>query len=189
MAEARETTPPPAVIAPLRRSLSFRQMWLRAGPLGLGIGLILGTIDAPPAPRLLWNASASAPVGLYAVQPGARLRVGDMAVAIPPATVRMLAARRHYVPANMPLVKRVAAIAGASVCAIGTAILVDGRLVARRFPADPHGRPLPWWHGCRKLAAGETLLLNTPANSFDGRYFGPVSGQAIVGKAVLLWLR
>ncbi|WP_174280683.1 S26 family signal peptidase [Sphingomonas bacterium] len=164
-------------------------MWLRAGPLGLGVGLILGSIDAPPAPRLLWNASASAPIGLYAVQPGARLRVGEMAVAVPPAAARMLAARRHYAPANVPLVKRVAAIEGASVCAIGAAILIDGRVVARRFPADPQGRALPWWHGCRRLATGETLLLNTPANSFDGRYFGPVGRQAIVGKAVPLWLR
>ena len=61
--------------------------------------------------------------------------------------------------------------------------------MARRLATDPHGRPLPWWRGCRRLAAGETLLLNTPANSFDGRYFGPVGKQAIVGKAVQLWLR
>src|SRR3546814_16595743 len=30
-----------------------------------------------PAPRLLWNASASAPIGLYRIDPGATPRAGD----------------------------------------------------------------------------------------------------------------
>ena len=92
-------------------------------------------------------------------------------------------------PTNVPLVKHVAAIEGARVCAIGPAILINGRILAHRLAADPHGRLLPWWQGCRRLVAGETLLLNKPANSFDGRYFGPVGAGAIVGKAVPLWLR
>ena len=72
-------------------------------PLGL-------TIAFPPAPWLLWNASASAPIGLYHVTPGAAVKAGDMVVAHAPMAVRELAARRHYLPAHVPLVKRVAAM-------------------------------------------------------------------------------
>jgi type IV secretory pathway protease TraF len=71
-------------------------------------GALSWTILVPPAPRLLWNASASAPIGLYRVEPD-RCRIA----AIGPshgcrANVRLLAASRHYLPTGVPLVKRVA---------------------------------------------------------------------------------
>lgn len=37
------------------------------------------------------------------------------------------------------------------------------------------------WRGCRVLAEGEVLLLGDTADSFDGRYWGPVSVQLIEG--------
>ncbi len=38
------------------------------------------------------------------------------------------------------------------------------------------------------LGPGEVFLLNTAApDSFDGRYFGPVSTNSIIGKATPLW--
>jgi conjugative transfer signal peptidase TraF len=178
-----------ASAAPRRGRLTFRQLSVWAGAIGFGAGLILSSIAAPPAPRLVWNASASAPLGLYRVVAGDRLRIGDMVVAEPPQPIRMLAAQRHYIPANVPLVKRVAAVAGAHICAVGATIFVDGRVAAQRLATDPHGRQLPWWHGCQQLGPGESLLLNARPNSFDGRYFGPVGAAAIVGKAVPLWLR
>lgn len=189
MAERHGSLPAPASAAPRRGRLTFRQLSAWAGAIGLGAALILGSIAAPPVPRLVWNASASAPLGLYSVAPGDRLRIGDMVVAEPPRPIRMLAARRHYIPANVPLVKRVAAVAGAHICATGATIFVDGRVAAQRLATDRHGRQLPWWYGCRQLEPGESLLLNALPNSFDGRYFGPVGAAAIVGKAVPLWLR
>ncbi|MBV9528265.1 MAG: S26 family signal peptidase, partial [Sphingomonas sp.] len=82
------------------------------------LGLLTGSIQAPPRPRLLWNASASAPTGLYRIHPNAALRTGDTVAASTPNTVRALADRRGYLPANVPLVKRVAAGRGSLVCAI-----------------------------------------------------------------------
>src|SRR3546814_11532003 len=70
---------------------------------GVGITLLGLTMAFPPAPRLVWNASASAPIGLYAVTPGAPVGPGDMVIARVPDPWRMLAARRHYLPANVPL--------------------------------------------------------------------------------------
>lgn len=37
------------------------------------------------------------------------------------------------------------------------------------------------WRGCRVLAEGEVLLLGDTADSFDGRYWGPVSVDLIEG--------
>src|SRR3546814_10509098 len=124
-----------------------------------------------PRPQLVWNSSASAPVGLYAVDDAAPLARGDMVIARVPIAFRMLAARRHYLPANVPLVKRVAATVGDEVCAVGARVTVNGRLAAKRQTRDGAGRPMPWWSGCAELGRGEYFLLmaGSPA-SFAGRY-------------------
>lgn len=160
-----------------------------AALVSLGVGALIGTIAHPPKVRLLWNASASAPIGLYLVAPDAPLEVGDMVAAWPPEGARQLAAMRRYLPSGVPLVKRVAATKGSQVCALEARITADGRTVARRRKQDAHGRPMPWWSGCRRLHHGQVLLLNRAAASFDSRYFGPVEQAAILGKAVLIWQR
>lgn len=154
-----------------------------------GIACVLATIVQPPAPRLVWNASASAPIGLYAVVPGAQLVRGDTVIAWPPRGVRHLAAGRRYLPLNVPLVKRVAAIPRDRICAIGARIFVDGRAVAERRARDAAGRPMPWWRGCATLKDGAVLLLMDAPASFDGRYFGATQAADVVGKATLLWAR
>lgn len=154
-----------------------------------GIALLGLTVAQKPPPRLVWNVSASAPIGLYGVMPGAELRPGDMVVAWTPIGVRELAARRRYVPANVPLVKRVAAVPGDFVCAIGEQMVVNGSSIAVRSVRDGRGRPMPWWTGCRALKRSEYLLLMDAPASFDGRYFGPVDTRDIIGNAVPLWAR
>ena len=148
---------------------------------------LASTIVRPPQPMLLWNASPSSPVGLYALSSSAALRVGDIAVAWAPPAARRMAARRSYLPFDAPLVKRVAATAGDRVCAKGHRIYVDTRLVANRIRRDPSGRPLSWWSGCVRLRPGELFLLS-PGNpeAFDGRYFGVTHPAEILGKARLL---
>ena len=143
---------------------------------------------AHPAPWLVWNASASAPLGLYGVVHGQAVARGDLVLAEPPDAARRLAAERGYLPAGVPLVKRVAALPGDMVCGAGVAITINGRQVAERLSANSRGRPLPAWEGCRLLHDGEAfLLMEGVPNSFDGRYFGPVEATAIIGRLVPLW--
>ena len=157
---------------------------------GLGISVLGLTMAFPPAPRLVWNASASAPIGLYAVTPGAPVDPGDMVIARVPDPWRMMAGQRRYIPSNVPLVKRVAAAAGDEVCALGQEIFVNGKWVVERHVADAQGRPMKWWSGCVQLRGRQLFLLmsDSPA-SFDGRYFGVSEGAQIIGRAHLLWAR
>jgi conjugative transfer signal peptidase TraF len=142
------------------------------------------------APTLLvWNATASAPVGLYRVSAGAPVRRGDMVVAWTPQPVRSLAARRHYLLANVPLVKRVAAVAGDRVCAGGATVSVNGRRVALRQRTDRAGRLMPRWSGCHRLRARQYFLLMDNPFSFDGRYFGVTRRDELIGRAKLLWAK
>lgn len=167
-----------------------RRLARRAALTGIVIALLGLTILFPPAPRLVWNASASAPVGLYLVTPGARPEPGDMVIARVPDPWRMMAARRHYLPANVPLVKRVMGAAGDDVCARGHHIFVNGQWVADRRAADAKGRPLPWWSGCKRLRGEQLFLLMAGSSaSFDGRYFGITEGALVIGTARLLWAK
>lgn len=149
----------------------------------------LATIeDVDPPPRLVWNASESAPVGLYWLRRDSHLQVGDLVLAWLPETARMLAAERSYLPLNTPGVKRIAAVPGDVVCVRNDLVLINEALAARALRVDRSGRALtPWW-GCRALEPGEIFLLNdaSPA-SFDGRYFGPSYGRDIIGGLVPLW--
>ena len=148
------------------------------------------TMGWRPRPLLVWNASASSPTGLYRVSAAGAPRRGTMVVAWLPDRIRRLAAERHYLPANVPLVKRVGASAGDRVCADGDRIFINGRLAARRRPTDLSGRPMPWWEGCSRLGRGEIFLLSRrgPA-SFDSRYFGIIGAGLVVGEARLIWAR
>lgn len=150
------------------------------------IACLLTTLWRPP-PLLLWNVSSSVPRGLYLVLPGVRAKRGDLVVAWLPRRARTLAAQRGYLPANVPLLKPVAATAGARVCARAREIRIDGHIAAVRRGADLKGRPLPYWNGCIRLNADQVFLLSRNPRSFDGRYFGPVQNSQITGRAVHPW--
>lgn len=150
------------------------------------IACLLTTIWRPP-PLLLWNASSSVPRGLYLVVPGASVKRGDLVVAWLPRAARMLAAKRGYLPAGVPLLKPVAATGGTKVCARGREIRIDDRVAAVRKSADRKGRVLPHWDGCIRLRPDEVFLLAPNPWSFDGRYFGPVRKSQIAGRAAHPW--
>ena len=156
--------------------------------LGLQASAIVALVPAADVqPRLLWNATASAPIGLYVVQPDPHPRVGDLLVVRPdPALARWMVQRR-YIGRDVPLVKRVAAAAGARVCRSGVDVTIDDQAAATALTRDHLGRGLPVWSGCRALGAGQLFLLNAAPASLDGRYFGPTPTTAVVGRAVPLW--
>jgi conjugative transfer signal peptidase TraF len=115
---------------------------------------------------------------------------GDLVLVDPPPSIAKFAAQRGYLPVGVPLVKRIAAMAGNTVCAQRNRIFIDGQSVAVRLSTDGEGRPLPSWQGCRTLDQGEVfLLMEGVRTSFDGRYFGPTNISNIVGRLDALWTR
>jgi conjugative transfer signal peptidase TraF len=139
------------------------------------------------APRLLLNTTASAPLGFYAITPGPSAP-GQLAVVSPPPDLARWMAGRGYLPANVPLLKDVAAVGGQRVCGLGGAISIDGVAVAQARQHDRWGRRLVAFNGCRRLKSDEVFLLNRAApQSLDSRYFGPVAADRVVGSAAPLW--
>lgn len=146
------------------------------------------TAITPPNPELVWNASASVPVGLYRVQPLGQLRVTDLVVVRPPEELAWFLAEGRYVPRGVPLLKRIAALPGQRVCRSGTTIAVDDVPFGEALERDRRGRSLPVWQGCSVLGPGQVFLLNPDRpDSLDGRYFGPLPLGSVIGRARPLW--
>lgn len=142
-----------------------------------------------PQPRLIWNASASAPIGLYRLHHDAPPTIGDMVAILPPPELARLMAERHYLPVGIPLLKHVGALPGQHVCRRGASVTIDGKPVAIALSHDRRGRSLPVWRGCRTVATGALFLLNAPADSFDSRYFGALPASGLLGRAVPILTR
>lgn len=138
-------------------------------------------------PALIWNASASAPIGLYRVSPVRDLKLNDLAVVHPPAPLARVLSDRDYLPRGVTLLKRVLALPGQTVCRRGLLIVIDGMAIAPARERDRLGRPLPVWQECRIIAPDEVFLMNWDVpDSLDGRYFGPLPASSIVGRAAPL---
>lgn len=167
-----------------RRILSFT-----AATVSLFGTLFVAVEWAKPAPRLLWNASASAPIGVYRIDADAAPRVGELVAIDPPPALAGFLGARGYLPRGVPLLKRVAAIPGALVCRSGTFVTVDGAGAARALARDRANRSLPVWTGCRTVGRGEIFLLNAAPDSLDGRYFGPLPAAGLIGTAHPLFTR
>ena len=157
-----------------------RVLWL--GAAGLAALLVPTCVEF--APRLVWNATPSAPIGFYTIEPGAPPELGDLVAVTPPPAIERFIVERGYLGPDMPILKRVVALPGQSVCRIDALVTVDGRPLGAARARDGRGRPLPDWQGCRVLQAGEIFLMNPLAvDSLDGRYFGPLPASAVRGRA------
>lgn len=140
------------------------------------------------SPRLLWNASASVPIGLYRLHPADQIAIGDLVAVQPPLALADFLETRAYLPRGVPLLKHVMALEGALVCRSGDRITINNRHLGRAHAQDCNGRDLPIWQGCHWLAAGEVFLMNPDApDSLDGRYFGTLPRTAITARLTPLW--
>ena len=141
------------------------------------------------SPRLLWNASASVPIGLYLLRPVNNVAVGDLVAVQPPPELSDFLDERGYLPRHVPLLKHVVALPGAIICRAGNTITVDQSVVGSAQLQDSLGRRLPRWEGCRHLTDGEIFLMNPKApDSLDGRYFGALPITAITARLVPVWV-
>ena len=156
--------------------------------VALGVAVIALPVAMTSPVRLVYNATASAPLGWYVVVPVQEAGVGDVVLAHLPSSAARIADERRYLPESVPVLKRVGAVAGQRVCVRDRVLRIDRELPVRLLQRDGLGRPLTPWPGCRALNFEELFLLShdSPA-SFDSRYFGPIPRRLVIGRAVALW--
>lgn len=144
---------------------------------------LLGWANSRDGDLVIYNHSASMPVGLYVRSDGPVSRGAIVTVRardVAPAA----AARHEFHGPRDRFIKTVAAAGGDTVCSTLHEVRVNGRHAAARQATDSGDRQLPYWIGCQRLARDEVLLLGQTQDSFDGHYWGPVHVSTIEG----LWL-
>lgn len=139
----------------------------------------------------------SMPAGLYWLENGP-VALGDIALACPPPAAAVWARRRGYLGPGTcrgetrPIGKRVMAVAGDTVRLQDGGVFINGFGVPRsaRHEHDSRGRSLSRVsEGAYRLAPGEVWLHGTDhRRSWDSRYFGPVSGELVIGRLVPVWV-
>ena len=150
-------------------------------------GLLLSTVGGA-TPLYIWNASNSVPVGLYRLQPVTILAVTELVAVQPPDLLAAFLDLNGYLPAGVPMLKRVLALPGQTVCRTGVTITVDRLEMGYARERDGRNRPLPAWRGCRVIGEDELFVMNwQSADSLDGRYFGPLPASSVIGRALPLW--
>lgn len=145
----------------------------------LGVTLVAGSFLSS-RPRLIWNSTASAPIGLYVLEGRAWTRGDRVAVRPDPLLLEVLVGFDALEP-NQMLIKRAVAVSGDEVCRDGLLVSIDRVQVAKALEVAGNGVPLPSWNGCRRLGRGEVFLLGDTDRSFDGRYFGISDATGILG--------
>jgi conjugative transfer signal peptidase TraF len=157
--------------------------------LTIGVAAVLaGSITAKRSPIYIWNSSASVPIGLYHVRAASSYYVTELVAIQPPEPLATYLDRNGYLPTGVPMLKRVLALQGQTVCRTGSTITVNGIAVGDAQERDSRGRTLPEWEGCRVIGEGELFLMNwQSAESFDGRYFGMTPAAAVIGQVVPVW--
>ncbi len=155
----------------------------------LAAALAIGALIVPrQGPALIWNATASTPIGLYALRPTPGLHAMELVAIKPPEPIATFLADGGFLPEGALLLKHVLALAGQTVCRSDRRITIDGIDAGEAKDRDHLNRPLPVWTGCRTIRANEVFVLNPfVPDSLDGRYFGPLPITSIIGRAMPLW--
>lgn len=160
---------------PTDRRSSRRALFLTAVAVLLMIGA-----SRPGAPLLLYNRTASLPIGFYLYTGRSSIRRGDIVALVLPPAARPYAQLRGD-STDLLLIKHVLAVRGDFVCTLHGELRINGIRVGPIASVDSTGRPLPRWSAARLLRDEELLVGSSQPRSFDGRYFGPIHANQVLG--------
>jgi conjugative transfer signal peptidase TraF len=173
----------------------MNRQWILRAAVGVTGGVIAITVCAfggwfPRELGYCLNITPSEPVGIYELVPGGITRGGLVLLKQPQDSAASILHR--YIPTNLPLIKRVAAIHGDVVRVSTHGVYVNGVRWPRSVPLDHDGegrtlRPYPF--GDYRVAAGEVWVMSNHPRGLDSRYFGPVAAASVISRLepLLTW--
>ncbi len=167
-----------------------KRCWiLRIATTATGLAVLIGTgligYRLPTALGYCLNLTPSEPVGIYRLVKGGAERGALVWLKQPTGPAALVLHR--YAPANIPLIKRVAAVAGDLVQVAAHGVRIDGIHWPDSAPVDhdADGRSLrPYPFGTYRIRAGQLWVLSQHPRGIDSRYFGPVAISSVISQLV-----
>ena len=133
---------------------------------------------------LTYQVTTSMPKGFYLVSPNKRFHRGDIVLFKPPKKTLVFLLQKKWLPKSGLMLKYVIGVPGDYVYQNKKWIYINHHQIAPIFYQYAPGKKLPNNHFCGKLAQHQYLLMSSRLKrSFDGRYFGPVDDNKIIGVA------
>lgn len=172
------------------RQHGSRWPWYLAASLTL---LVLAPTLVGFQPPFLLQATPSEPQGIYRLRSlQDPLRRGMLVTLSVPPSVTELVFNHGWLPrswngAETVLLKPVAGLAGDTFCVSDTGVTVNGVWVGPVY-RELGGVTLPELRGCWAVDMDQVVLLSPLPTSFDSRYFGVVSRDALQREAVPFWI-
>jgi conjugative transfer signal peptidase TraF len=151
------------------------------------VAVCLTGAKLPAALGYCLNITPSEPVGIYQRIAGGAQRGTLVLLNQPRDSASSILGR--YLPANIPLIKRVAAIEGDLVETSAYGVRVNGILWPDSAPLthDLEGRSLrPYPFGIYRVPTGQLWVMSNHPRGLDSRYFGPVAEASVVTSLVPL---
>jgi conjugative transfer signal peptidase TraF len=167
-----------------------RRCWmLRLAGAGIGsatlVAVCLIGARLPAALGYCLNLTPSEPVGIYRRLAGGAERGTLVLLNQPRDSASSFFGR--YLPVNIPLIKRIAAIPGDVVNAGARGVRINGILWPASAPLthDQEGRSLrPYPFGTYRVVAGQLWVMSNHPRGLDSRYFGPVTESSVISRLV-----
>jgi conjugative transfer signal peptidase TraF len=170
-----------AIVSARRATGSHRRVRRAITASVLIVAGVAAICSGSAQPLLLINTTPSEPSGVYLQVARSPARGQIVAFPAPPSAFPYADARLGFLH-RVPILKAVAARSGDSVCSRSGRLSINGRDVAAVAERDSRGARLPHWAGCCRLRPGELFVVsNRVPNSFDSRYFGPISTRSLIG--------
>ena len=125
--------------------------------------------------QIFFNRTASMPIGLYVKISKIRPELNDI-------IIFKLSGKKGY------FIKRIVGTEGDDVCIdFENTLWVNGLAVAQKN-TEKYPEEIPYQSICRQLKEDEFLTLGEHQDSYDSRYFGPITSANLIAVTKPLWV-
>jgi len=150
---------------------------------------ILTSVTKKLGYHVTYSATSSMPKGFYLIVPTKKISRNDIVEFIMPPNVIKFAKEKRWIPQSGLIIKYVFGIPQDHICIRNHSIWINNKKVARIYKFYEKNKLLPQAKICGKLNKNQYVLLSKVSErSFDSRYFGVVSSQEILGRAIPIFI-
>lgn len=136
---------------------------------------------------LIKQVTPSMPKGYYLTYRTEDIGRNDDVLFQPNEKTQQFIVGHGWLPKGVPLLKRIVGIQGDRLCIKQQQVVLNNKTIASIKDKDIKGNQLPQFQFCGVIAHNQYFVQGIANDhSFDSRYYGLISGNQIISKAIKL---